>query len=159
MSTIIAPVNGGTVFGTASADTITGSTNNDALYGLGGDDIINGGDGDDVIYGDGTMPVSAVLAAQGYTVLPYSGTQAASSTPSLIALGVNPAGQSVWYIRNTSNVAEVVMLQSTSQGKDSWGPFYYTVPAHSELCVTSTNPSVHKLFFAADGTITNSSMS
>ena len=152
MSTIIAPVNGGTVYGTAGADTITGSTNNDALYGLGGDDIINGGDGDDVIYGDGTMPVSAVLAAQGYAVLPYSGTQPASSTPSLIALGVNPAGQSVWDIRNTSNVAEVVMLQSTSQGKDSWGPFYYTVPAHSELYVTSTNPSVHKLYFAADGT-------
>ena len=152
MSTIIAPVNGGTVYGTASADTITGSTNNDALYGLGGDDIINGGDGDDVIYGDGTMPVSAVLAVQGYAVLPYRGTQAASSTPSLITLGVNPAGQSVWDIRNTSNVAEVVMLQSTSQGKGSWGPFYYTVPAHSDLYVTSTNPSVHKLYFAADGT-------
>ena len=152
MSTIIAPVSGGTVFGTANADTITGSTNNDALYGLGGDDIINGGDGDDIIYGDGTMPVSALLAAQGYAVLPYGGIQAASSTPSLIALGVNPAGQSIWDIRNTSNVAEVVMLQSTSQGKDSWGPFYYTVPAHSELYVTSTNPSVHKLYFAVDGT-------
>jgi Ca2+-binding RTX toxin-like protein len=51
MSTIIAPVTGGTVYGTASADTITGSTKDDMLYGLAGDDIINGGDGNDVIIG------------------------------------------------------------------------------------------------------------
>jgi Ca2+-binding RTX toxin-like protein len=148
MSILNAPIAGGTVKGTAAADTITGSAAADILWGMGGNDVINAGDGDDVIEGDGTITVAQQVASTGFAI--YSNlllTTSTSKLPQLTSMGVLPSGQTVWRLRNTSDVAETVVFQSASNGNGAYGPVTYVIPPHSDLTVTSTNPSVHKLFF------------
>ena len=148
MSNLNAPVAGGTVRGTNAADLITGSANADVLWGNGGNDVINGGDGNDVIEGDGVYTVADAVNATGSAMFSnLSIVNTTSLLPELSSLGVAASGQSVWRLRNTSNVAETVVFQSTSNGNGSFGPVTYVIPAHSDLLVTSTNPNTHKLYF------------
>ena len=148
MSNLNAPVAGGTVRGTNAADLITGSANADVLWGNGGNDVINGGDGNDVIEGDGVYTVSDAVNATGSAMFSnLSIVNTTSLLPELSSLGVAANGQSVWRLRNSSNVAETVVFQSTSNGNGSFGPVTYVIPAHSDLLVTSTNPNTHKLYF------------
>ncbi len=148
MSNLNAPVAGGTVRGTNAADLITGSANADVLWGNGGNDVINGGDGNDVIEGDGVYTVADAVNATGTAV--FSNLSLISTTsllPALASMGVAANGQTVWRLRNTSNVAETVVFESTSKGNGSFGPVTYVIPAHSDLLVTSPNPNTHKLYF------------
>ncbi len=148
MSNLNAPSAGGTVRGTNAADVISGSANADVLWGLGGADIINGGAGNDVIEGDGAFTVADQVNATGLaTVSNLASAPLISLVPSLTSMGVLANGQTVWRFRNTSDVAEVVVFQSASNGNGAYGPVTYTIPPHSDLLVTSTNPSTHKLYF------------
>jgi Ca2+-binding RTX toxin-like protein len=143
MATITAPSSGGKTFGTSVADVITGSSVDDIIRGLGGNDVINGGDGNDVIDGDGGYSYAEGFAAQGYAIAAYAGTSS-STAPLLTSMGLSGL-QSIWRIRNTSDLAITVVLQSASQGNGSVS-ITITVPAHSEAFVPSTNLSTHKLF-------------
>jgi Ca2+-binding RTX toxin-like protein len=148
MSILNAPITGGTLRGAATADTISGSAVADYLWGLGGDDIIKAGDGDDVLEGDGTTTVAQLVSSAGFGLVSnLSLTSATSKLPQLTSLGVLSSGQTVWRLRNTSDVAETVVFQSASNGNGSYGPVTYTIPPHSDLTVTSTNPNTHKLYF------------
>ena len=150
MSNLNAPSAGGTVRGTNAADVISGSANADVLWGLGGNDVINGGAGDDVIEGDGSYTSADAFRVTGSYVVPYTATTSVGAKPTLSAHGVLASGDEVWSIRNTSDAAQVVRLESTSKGNGAFGPFYYTVPAHSDYYVTSPY-GTSKLFYAADG--------
>lgn len=148
MSNLNAPVNGGTVRGTNVADVINGSANADALWGLGGADVINGGAGNDTIEGDGIYTVADAVNSTGTALLSNaSSVLTISVLPSLTSMGVLANGQTVWQLRNTSNVAEVVVFQSASKGNGSYGPVTYTIPPHSDLLVTSPSTGTHKLYF------------
>jgi Ca2+-binding RTX toxin-like protein len=146
-----APLAGGTVRGTSVADTINGSGAADLLWGLGGDDLIYGGDGNDVIEGDGTNSVMDAILQNGSVAVPYTGSSGSNSKPVLIAMGVASNGLSVWSIRNSSDVPELVRFESASNGKNTYGPVYFTVPPHSDLLISSPNTSTHKLYFAQNG--------
>jgi Ca2+-binding RTX toxin-like protein len=149
MAILNAPIAGGTLRGTSAADTINGSATADVLWGLGGDDIINGGDGNDVIEGDGANTVADAVILTGSAVLSnLSFGLAISAKPTLTSMGVASTGQTVWRLRNTSNVAEVVRFESASKGNGSYGPVFYTIPPHTDMLVTSTNPNTHKLYYA-----------
>jgi Ca2+-binding RTX toxin-like protein len=148
VSVLNAPIAGGTVRGTSVSDIITGSAAADVLMGLGGNDVIYGGDGNDIIEGDGTYTVTDSVIATGSAVFSNLSLIATTSTlPSLTSMGVLPSGQTVWRLRNTSDVAETVVFQSASNGNNSLAPTTYLIPAHSDMMVTSNNPSTHKLFF------------
>lgn len=67
-------------------------------------------------------------------------------------MGALDAMHSVWCISTTSDVARVVSFGCASNGNDADGPYIYTIPAHSDFFITSTNLSTHKLYFAANGT-------
>ena len=152
MSVLNAPANGGTVRGTSANDLITGSGAADVLWGLGGDDIINGGDGNDVIEGDGSYNLVDAVRFSGNALVSNLGLASSSSKPFLTSMGALDATHSVWRISNTSDIAEIVRFESASNGKDEDGPYFYTIPAHSDFLVTSTNMSTHKLYFAEHGT-------
>jgi Ca2+-binding RTX toxin-like protein len=144
MANYQAPANGGTVRGSNASDVVTGSAFNDVLWGLGGNDVINGGDGDDVIEGDGAYTIADALAASGSAISAFSGTVSDKSGLQLTSMGV--AGtQSIWRIRNATDLPMIVVLQSASSGNGSQGPITITIPAHSEALVPSSNLSTHKL--------------
>lgn len=151
MSNLNAPIAGGTVRGTSAADVITGSANADVLWGLGGADVINGGDGNDVIEGDGVYSASTAFRTSGFYLVPYTATSSLSGKPTLTARGLLPTGEEVWSIRNTTDVAQVVRFESSSNGAGGFGPFYYTVPAHSDFFITSPAGTA-KIYYAANGT-------
>lgn len=148
MSNLNAPSAGGTVRGTNAADVISGSANADVLWGLGGADVINGGAGNDVIEGDGAYTVADAVNNTGTATLTnLASVPLISLVPSLTSMGVLANGQTVWRLRNASDVTEVVVLQSTTTGSGSYGPITYTIPPHSDMLVTSTNAGAHKISF------------
>jgi Ca2+-binding RTX toxin-like protein len=151
VSNLNAPAAGGIVRGTNVADVITGSAFADTLLGLGGDDVISGGAGDDVIDGDGVYSVADAVKLTGTAVFSNVGL-AATPKPVLTSMGTLDPTHSVWRLRNTSDLPEVVRFESASNGNGSYGPIYYTIPPHSDMLVTSLNMSTHKLFFAENGT-------
>ena len=149
MSVLNAPSAGGTVRGTNSSDLITGGIGADMLWGLGGDDVISGGDGNDTIEGDGVYTVFDSVRLTGSAVFSnLGGVSSVSTLPALTSMGVLSSGETVWRLRNTSDVVEVVVFQSASAGVGSYGPVTYSLPPHSDMMVTSFNTSTHKLFFA-----------
>ena len=148
MSNLNAPSAGGTVRGTNAADVISGSANADVLWGLGGADVINGGAGNDMIEGDGAYTVADAVNNTGTATLSnLASVPLISLVPSLTSMGVLANGQTVWRLRNASDVTEVVVLQSTTTGSGSYGPITYTIPPHSDMLVTSTNAGAHKISF------------
>ncbi len=151
MSNLNAPAAGGTVRGTNDKDVITGSAFSDMLSGLGGNDIINGGAGDDVIDGDGNFTIADVVRQTGSAVFSNIGVTA-STRPLLTSMGVSDPTHTVWRLRNTSDVAQVVRFESASNGSGSYGPQFYTLPPHTDMLISSTNMSTHKLYFAENGT-------
>ncbi len=129
------------------ADTINGSAVSDTLWGLGGNDTIYGGDGNDVIEGDGTYTVADAVRETGTATLSNTGAIGLGILPTLASLGQIDGTLSVWSIRNISNTPITVTLASTARGVGSFGPVTIIVPAHSDVLVTSTNLSTHKLSY------------
>ena len=147
MPTFNAPTNGGTVRGSILADSINGSAYADTLTGLSGTDVINGSGGNDVIEGDGQPTVRDQISALGYAMASFTGDVTSTSGLQLTAMGV-ANNQSIWRIRNSSDVAQVVViLQSTSQGSGNNGgvSITLTIPPNTEILVPSDNLGTHKL--------------
>jgi Ca2+-binding RTX toxin-like protein len=152
MASFTAPVAGGTVKGTTSADTITGSAAADVLWGLGGNDIINGGDGDDVIEGDGasTAKLADAISALGTFVTPLNSTPNNSARPQLKFLGNTADDKTVWGVFNTTNQPITVTLTTISDykfttGRVPFGPITFVVPANSEYIIASPSSKTHDI--------------
>ena len=147
MAILNAPANGGSVYGTAGNDTINGSAFNDTLYGLSGSDTLNGLDGDDVLVGDGSVSYAAAFAAQGSIATSYAGATS-SANSGLVLTSMGAAGsQSIWRVRNTSTLDQVVVFQSASQGLGNGGGVLVTltIPAMSDVFLPSNNSGTYKL--------------
>jgi Ca2+-binding RTX toxin-like protein len=147
MAILNAPSNGGKVFATISNDIVTGSAFNDTLHGLGGNDIINGNAGDDTIFGEGVFSYAQAFSNIGYANIAFTGATTTTGTGlALTSMGVAD-GQSIWRIRNSSNVDKVVTFQSASQGTGNNGSVTVTltIPAKSDIVLPSNNLGTHKL--------------
>ncbi len=146
MSTYNATSSGGVFRASNQNDTINGGSANDTLFGLGGNDMIFGGAGDDVINGDGAYTVADAMRENGTVSLSNVGVSGTTTQPILTSMGMSGTS-SVWRIRNLSDQAMTVVLQSASNGNNSFGPVTLVIPAHADYLTTSTNPSTHKLYF------------
>jgi Ca2+-binding RTX toxin-like protein len=147
MAVFNAPSQGGIISGSGLSDIINGSNAVDTLSGSGGNDSIYGNGGDDLINGDGGVSYASALASLGYTLSTFLGTVSSNTGLQLTAMGVYN-GQSVWRIRNASDVAtRVALLESASQGAGNNGGFTKTVtlPPNSEMVLLSPNIGSHKL--------------
>jgi Ca2+-binding RTX toxin-like protein len=143
--TFNATSSGGLLRGSNQDDTINGASANDVLFGLGGNDAIFGGAGDDIINGDGAFTVADQVRLAGSAGISNAGVTGSTAQPLLTAMGM-ANGQSIWRIRNLSDSAMTVVLQSASNGKDAF-TVTLVVPAHTDYFATSTNLSTHKLYF------------
>lgn len=144
MATFNAPSNGGTVRGSNLVDTLNGSSSNDVLWGLGGDDLIYGNAGDDVLEGDGQQTLGEAISLLGSYIVPFSSNSGSEPKPNLQYLGSTADNFAVWQVRNNSNAAVTITLQSIRDAKQPWGnvafgPTTYTIPPHSDLIVASAS--------------------
>ncbi len=146
MTNFTAKPTGGILRAYNTADTITGSAVDDVLWGLGGNDVINGGDGNDVIEGDGIYTIADAIRETGRATLANT-TISPALRPSLKSEGSLENGYSVWRITNTTALAMVVTLQPSSSGQGSATPVTLTVPAHSDVLISSPRNSTHKLYY------------
>jgi Ca2+-binding RTX toxin-like protein len=152
MASFNAPISGGTVKGTASADIITGSAAADVLWGLGGDDQINGGDGDDIIEGDGASSgkLADVISTIGSYIVPLNSQPNSNSRPELKFLGNTADAKTVWGIFNTTNQPITITLTTISDykfatGRVPFGPITFLVPANSEYIIASPSSKTHDI--------------
>ncbi|MFN0193774.1 MAG: calcium-binding protein [Aestuariivirga sp.] len=137
------------IIGTAKNDILHGKAEANVMKGLGGYDAITGGDFDDVIEGDGVRTVEDAVKAGERPVVAFTGAISVSSGLQLTSMGQVTLDSgllnSVWRIRNASSTDKTVVLASASNGSGSFS-LTVVVPAKSELYVTSSNLSTHKLF-------------
>jgi Ca2+-binding RTX toxin-like protein len=136
------------IVGTAKNDVLHGKAEANVMKGLGGYDSISGGDFDDVIEGDGVRTVEDAVKAGERPFLAFTGAVSHKSGLQLTSMGPvtldSGAIKSVWRIRNASNTDQAVVLTSASNGKDAFET-KFVVPAKSEMFVTSSSLSTHKL--------------